>query len=244
MAANHAASGCRHAVVGFDFVEFEDTLGYFMPKYTRGDLLNFIKQNDMSEAEIKRIAYQIVCAIDFLHGLQIVHRDVKPDNVFLSGDDDVPDAYLGDFGLTDALNAQPDRRFTEPVGSRPYCAPELLQGLPYDHTVDIWAFGVTLYVMFVRNSPFPDENTPDFMDAVLWGDWRRDLLLEKEPSNDAVQLIDACLAVASDERPSTSQILSHPFFQDVALADTKTHFDELESALHYAADDCAGEEPS
>lgn len=74
--------------------------------------------------------------------VHLLHRDIKPKNVFLSGTGDV---RLGDFGLSKVLSGA-DKQAETQVGTPLYMSPELCAGKPYDRSADVWAFGCTLCV--------------------------------------------------------------------------------------------------
>jgi serine/threonine protein kinase len=205
---------CPNAVVGFDFCEVADSVGYFMDKFTGGDLLDYIINHQLNESMIVPMAHRVLEALAYMHESGFAHRDVKPDNIFLTGDGDIPETYLGDFGLSMWRNAAAGEFFTEHVGSKPYGAPELFSAQFYDESIDIWAFGVTLYVMFARQMPFPDAvNEPDdFMYMVQTGDFNIDDLITLGASELLADLISGCLRVNPAERLTARQALDHPFF--------------------------------
>jgi serine/threonine protein kinase len=232
--ANQQVAGCPHAVVGFDFVSFGNTVGYFMDKFARGDLLDFVVENALGEADIAVLAHQILEALDWLHGIGIAHRDVKLENVLLAGDGARPDAFLCDFGFAAARDADAGEFFTEPVGSKPYCAPELLRARPYTEAVDMWAFGVVLYVLFARQMPFPDAAAypNDYEYQVITGDWFRELLADAGASEEAVDLVDSCLQVDPANRLVAAEALRHPFFARIE-EDVKAGVGVIEGALTF-----------
>jgi hypothetical protein len=99
-------------------------------------------------AEIVR---QVAEALDAAHAAGLVHRDVKPANVLLSGDH----VYLGDFGLTRAIDA--DARLTDTddrLGTVDFMSPEQLRGRRTDARSDVYALGCLLYALLVGTPPF------------------------------------------------------------------------------------------
>ena len=87
----------------------------------------------------------------YLHtSAKLLHRDVKPANVFMTADGDVK---LGDFGLCASLSDKPTGG-SEPVGTPLYMSPEILAGKPYDASADAWAFGCTLYEAMALQTPW------------------------------------------------------------------------------------------
>jgi serine/threonine protein kinase len=205
---------CPNAVVGFDFCKVAGSIGYFMDKFTGGDLLDYVINSTLDEKMIAPMSYRILVALNYMHSVGYAHRDVKLENVFLTSDDPAPETYLGDFGLSAWRNRDAGELFSDHVGSRPYCAPELLTGSPYDEQVDIWAFGVTAYVMFTRQMPFPDafRMPDDFLYLVSTGDFDADRLVDCGASEVAVDFITSLIQVNPNDRLTSAQALEHPFY--------------------------------
>ena len=215
--ANKVLSGGPFLAVGTDFQRVQDHKGeehwgYFVPYYNGGDLLEYrLSQPDITEDTVREMAYRVLCAIRHMHGLGWVHRNLKLENIFISGPGDAPESFLGDFSLSAFLPE--GELFTDFVGTRLYSAPELLrQPCRYGAPVDMWAFGVTLYAMLNCALPFPDHNEdpPGFYSAVIDGKWDREPMLGR--SDEAIDLIDRLLNVNPDERLTADQALEHPFF--------------------------------
>ena len=94
------------------------------------------------------VTQEVLKALDYLHSeLDIIHRDVKPDNILISYDGDVK---LADLGLSTKASKKQGRR----VGTPPYMAPSILRDPSYNHTVDIWSLGMTIYAINERRTPY------------------------------------------------------------------------------------------
>ena len=137
---------------------FEDEKFYYivMEKPGKGDLFNYIcNKHRLTINEATYIYYQIVNAIDYLHRNNIVHRDMKPENVMLTDDMIVK---LGDFGLSTYFKTL-DSRLGTNCGSPCYSAPEMLKGNLYKPApIDIWGIGIIFYCMVCGQLPFEDDN--------------------------------------------------------------------------------------
>jgi len=104
----------------------------------------------------KNIAQSVVKAIQNYHTKGIIHRDIKPNNIFILNDDD-PDKdkviKLGDFGCSVLIK---DNN-SEKMGSLFYSAPEILQDLQYDERCDLWSLGATLFELYFGVLPYGNE---------------------------------------------------------------------------------------
>jgi serine/threonine-protein kinase len=126
--------------------------GYFvMPLYPRGSLAARIRLDGaFSIPDVVRVAAELGQALDALHALEIIHRDVKPSNVMLSDDG----AMLADLGLARGADATQLTRDGQLVGSAHYLAPELIEGQPATRASDIYALGCLLYECVTSAPPF------------------------------------------------------------------------------------------
>ncbi|CAJ0602208.1 unnamed protein product, partial [Cylicocyclus nassatus] len=129
-----------------------------------GDLLQKIKKmKRVPENEAKLIFRQLIEALIYLQRCNIVHRDLKCENVLL---DRVENVKLGDFGFARYL--RPNEKANTFCGSRAYVAPEILRAIAYSgQTVDIWSAGVVLYVMVTGVMPYDDRNPQKMVERQL-----------------------------------------------------------------------------
>jgi NIMA (never in mitosis gene a)-related kinase len=108
-----------------------------------GDLAQMIKQRNskpFSEEEIMNIFIQIILALQYIHEKKIVHRDIKPQNIFLTR---VGVAKIGDFGVARTLESTQDLCQTI-IGTPYYLSPEVWSNEPYNSQTDIWSLGCIL----------------------------------------------------------------------------------------------------
>ena len=164
------------------FTAFADEFNYYivMEYCPGGDLLEWIldRKKAMHEADaLRRIGVPLLDTLCHLHSLQIIHRDLKLENIFLDKDGKVK---LGDFGLT---MCRLQESAISPVGTVEYMAPEVVllppvekivqrqikpQDIhPTDEKVDIWALGVTLYELVTGKLPFVGKGKQAIKDAIL-----------------------------------------------------------------------------
>jgi len=109
------------------------------------------KRRHFAEAQVKFFAVETILAFEYLHNLDIIFRDLKPENLLID--------YKGHIRLTDFGFAKrcDDRTFTM-CGTPEYLAPEIIVNKGYNHAVDWWAVGVLIYEMGCGRSPFEDKS--------------------------------------------------------------------------------------
>jgi streptogramin lyase len=141
-----------------------DGVLYLVSRFVEGDdLLTVIRREHLlPPRRAARIVAQVGAALDAAHARGLVHRDVKPANILLTGDDH---AYLADFGLTKRLQSvAPGTRPGAWVGTLDYVAPEQIRGEGVDARVDVYALGCVLFYVLTGRVPFDREGD----EAKLW----------------------------------------------------------------------------
>ncbi len=129
---------------------------FIVMEYLEGKTLrDVLAERSLSVEEVLSMAPMIGDALHYAHSHGIVHRDIKPDNIFVLENGNVK---VADFGIAKMLKVS-DRTHTDVIMGTPnYIAPEMVRGRPYDHRVDIFALGVTIYEMLSGRRPFDAEN--------------------------------------------------------------------------------------
>jgi hypothetical protein len=186
--AHHAASLDHPNVVPiFDAGEIDGHL-YIAMRFVDGqDLGALLSQRGRLEgSEAARIAQQVGAALDDAHANGLIHRDVKPSNILLSGGDPAGHIYLGDFGLTkDAASRSHLTNTGSWIGTIDYVAPEQVEDGLVDARSDVYALGCVLYEMLAGDLPFKGGDAQK-----LWAKMNRPL-----PS---LESVDHLLARAFD----------------------------------------------
>lgn len=194
--------------------------------------------NGLDENAVKKVLWQVLRAIEFCHNHNIIHRDVKPENILVSKSGVVK---LCDFGFARTLATGPGEVYTDYVATRWYRAPELLVGdTKYGRAVDVWALGCLLAEMLTGEPLFPGDSDIDqlyhiiskignltnrhkeiFHRNPLFVGMKLPEVKEVEPfekrfhrvSAAAMDIMKLCLKMDPSERPWCSQLLKHEFFK-------------------------------
>jgi calcium-dependent protein kinase len=155
-----------------------DNLYCIITEYCEGgSMLNFIQDGKhYSEQVLKVVMRKLFNALSYMHRLNIVHRDIKLDNIVLvnkfesEADADKLEIRLIDFGLAKVL---PNKRIKdkEKVGTYTHMAPEVLKGI-YSTKCDIWSAGVLLFLMVSGSSPFKKATKELTYEGILNDDLR------------------------------------------------------------------------
>ncbi|CAJ0587170.1 unnamed protein product, partial [Mesorhabditis spiculigera] len=174
-----------------------------------GDLLDKIKKNHhLSENEARPVFRQLIEALKYLESQEIVHRDLKCENIFLDANDNVK---LGDFGFSRVLKK--GEKSDTFCGSKVYVAPEILRARRYEgNAVDIWSSGIVLYIMVTGVMPYDERNMKKMVERQLTHKIR--FPTSPEVSNTVRQLLYAILHPEPKSRISYNDMIEHDWLKD------------------------------
>uniref|UniRef100_A0A4W3GX68 Serine/threonine-protein kinase n=1 Tax=Callorhinchus milii TaxID=7868 RepID=A0A4W3GX68_CALMI len=178
-----------------------------------GDMLEMILSSEkgrLPERITKFLITQILVALRHLHFKNIVHCDLKPENVLLASADPLPQVKLCDFGFARIIGEKSFRRSV--VGTPAYLAPEVLRNKGYNRSLDMWSVGVIVYVSLSGTFPFNEDE--DIHDQIQNAAFMYPPNPWKETSHEAIDLINNLLQVKMRKRYSVDKTLSHPWLQD------------------------------
>ncbi|MCJ1295360.1 hypothetical protein MMC34_006922 [Xylographa carneopallida] len=129
-----------------------------------GELFHHLQREQRFDINRSRFyTAELLCALECLHGFNVIYRDLKPENILLDYSGHIA---LCDFGLC-KLDMKDEDRTNTFCGTPEYLAPELLLGQGYTKTVDWWTLGVLLYEMLTGLPPYYDENTNEMYRKIL-----------------------------------------------------------------------------
>lgn len=173
-----------------------------------GDLSKIIKYQILSgyyfcEEIILNWFTQLCFAIKYIHSKNILHRDLKLSNIFLTSKGNIK---LGDFGIAKILTSKDDLAKTL-VGTPYYLSPELCLKKPYNHKSDIWSLGCILYEMMYLKHAFEAESLGELVINILKGNFS--LNINAGFSKDVINLVKNILIIDANKRPSVNDILNN-----------------------------------
>lgn len=153
----------------YEVIDSQKTLYLVMEYASGGEVFDYlVAHGRMKEKEARSKFRQIVSAVQYCHQKQIIHRDLKAENLLLDGEMNIK---IADFGFSNEF--KPGEKLDTFCGSPPYAAPELFKGLRYEGPeVDIWSLGVILYTLVSGTLPFDGTNLKELRERVLRGKYR------------------------------------------------------------------------
>ena len=195
-----------HIIRFIDVYEDSHFLYVIMEKCPGGEVFEkLVKLRRFTESDVIDFCKQMFSAIEYIHSLNIIHRDIKAENFLYANDGSVK---LIDFGLAVRLGGD-NEILKEVVGSAHYIAPEMLDRR-YSKPVDIWSAGVLIFLMLHGRYPFDAETDEGVMKKVKGGGikWESP---DFAPSRDISHFLHCLLERDPLRRPSASVVLTEPF---------------------------------
>jgi len=156
----------QHTVITYDFDETDDGVLYLAMEMLHGKSLHHLERSEgkLNPDRVLRIIDQVAEALGEAHLNGIVHRDMKPENVFIERQGDEDYVKVLDFGIakmmTDDRGTAALTAVGQTLGTLEFMSPEQLRGMPLDGRSDIYALGIMAYEMLTGELPFKDAKTP------------------------------------------------------------------------------------
>ncbi|KAI8874963.1 Pkinase-domain-containing protein [Backusella circina FSU 941] len=179
-----------------------------------GSLTDIVTQSYMEEGEIAAVCREILKALEYIHARGIIHRDIKSDNILIGLDGQIK---LSDFGYCAQMDGKHNKRTTL-AGTPCWMAPEVVQRKAYGPSIDIWSLGITAIEM-VEGSPPHLEDPDQAIQLLTTQRIPPNLQNPDQFSSTFRDFLGKCLQFNAENRPSASELLSHPFLLKAAPLD-------------------------
>jgi hypothetical protein len=207
------ASRIAHAniVEVYDVHRTKDGTPYIVCEYLEGKELGVLLDHmgRMAPAMVVEIACQICDGLAAAHAAGVVHRDVKPENVFLTGEPDKPITKLLDFGISKIAEGDGDKltRTGLVMGTPSYMPPEQARGNKVDHRADVYGVGAILYRALTGRLPFSGDDPTAVLAAVLTKEPERPRSVDPSVPEGLELIIERAMAKDRERRYPTIDAL-------------------------------------
>ena len=201
----------------YEFYESNNNF-YLINEYCDGgELFNYINNSKLNEQQLSILFYQVFSGLCYLHENNILHRDMKPENILISkiekdllSDEEYFWIQIIDFGTAKIF--ENDKKEKSIVGSAYYIAPEVLDK-DYNEKCDTWSVGVILYMFLTGRAPFDGKNKEEIINSIRIKnlDLKNEKLLQRSP--EVIDLVSNLLDKNIDKRLSAKEALNHIWFK-------------------------------
>ncbi|KAI9311521.1 kinase-like domain-containing protein [Dichotomocladium elegans] len=179
-----------------------------------------LQKGSYTEKDASSLVRQMLEGLAYLHKLDIVHRDMKPENLLFDTKDDDAKLMITDFGLSRILKNHDDILMTA-CGTPGYVAPEVLLQTGHSKAVDLWSVGVIMFTLLSGYTPFWGEDQASLFECIISGKYEYDEEYWQDISDSAKNLIDRLLTYKPAERITAEEALKHPWItNEGVVADT------------------------
>ncbi|XP_037956780.1 serine/threonine-protein kinase GD17699-like [Teleopsis dalmanni] len=190
---------------------------FIILEFVRGaSLLKIVHKVHVPEEQARLVLKELSEALSYLHSKNIIHRDVKANNILAecdSSSDDIKHIKLTDFGAACKICTSSQQRY---YGTPSCAAPEVIKGFSYGAKIDVWAAGLVLFIMLTGKSAFSKkmfQTKEEMFAAIGSGKYTFPKQLEWKVSDSARDLLNNMLKVDQKQRYSSAGVLKHPWIK-------------------------------
>ena len=198
----------------YEVIDYYD-ICYIITEYIHGpDLYTYVEDKNykIPEFRIVSIIQQICCAEYYLNIYGIIHRDIKPEHVLLDDKYEEPTIKVIDFGLSEILF--PEEKTCAQFGTVGYAAPEVLRGIPYNKTADVWSIGIMIYLLIIGCLPFDDANEMNkIKEMTIEEEIPFPSVICKKKTQESIYLLENFLRKDPTKRMNLEEILKSKWMQ-------------------------------
>lgn len=215
----------------------EDEGHYYLVSdlYTGGELFDHIVENHhFSEKIASSIVHDVLMGMQHCHSQNIVHLDIKPENLVLKSQDPNSKVVLIDFGC--ARKVEPGKKYRDRVGTPYYVAPQMLEhnfekSVEILKACDMWSIGIITFVMVTGRPPFSGSDNSRIYARIRRGEFKYPK--EQDLSDELKDLISKLLCKDSKERLTVDEALRHPWVQGTEVNSEPIDSTVLDSLRHF-----------
>eukprot|EP00240_Pyramimonas_obovata_P003572 CAMPEP_0118939268 /NCGR_PEP_ID=MMETSP1169-20130426/28417_1 /TAXON_ID=36882 /ORGANISM="Pyramimonas obovata, Strain CCMP722" /LENGTH=832 /DNA_ID=CAMNT_0006883491 /DNA_START=442 /DNA_END=2937 /DNA_ORIENTATION=- len=177
---------------------------YFVMEYAEGGCMtSLLTRGRLLEERARELLCETCLGLEYCHRRNVVHRDLKSENLLLDKDGHVK---VADFGLSTILNPA-DQDMSLICGTPAFAAPEIFLRQQYTDAVDVWSLGVILYELTTGAVPFHQPTSDDLKRAVVSGEYHEPAYL----SDPLLDLLRRMLTVDPAKRATLDEVMRHPW---------------------------------
>ncbi|CDF39392.1 Serine/threonine protein kinase [Chondrus crispus] len=219
--------GIVQAVDMFSTVEKDHLVFELMTGGTLADLLR--KHNRLPESYARVVMRELITALHYIHSKNIVHRDVRPENIFCSASKFPMSIALGDFGYANFVSEKRVNHdvLTTMIGVPPYICVDICRRIKYGPLVDMWSAGVVLYEILSGERPFEGRSDRETVENIKIGTIHFTTPIWSKISPAAKGLIKQLMQTDPHKRISALAALQHTWFCEKACLSRPTSVNTL-----------------
>lgn len=195
----------------YNYFSENETTHLFCEYCENGDLENFMKKRtgDLTEEECLSIFGQIVMGLSVLHQANVIHRDIKPQNLLLNNKNEIK---IADFGISKDFKGTVATSTTTVLGTSGFIPADVLEGKSQSKSSDIFALGVTMFYVVTKKLPFEAPNNAAMVLKVVMGKYTP---IERVDISDGLKdVIYRMIDRDPAKRPTIEELLTHPVLRD------------------------------